>query len=102
MVLLCRIHERKNDFGLEYSINLRDYDNRQYSKIYDYDLNGTYYRSDMHGKDHFGYTDQNIAVRYANVDAGNYTFQAKFSINPMNYFSKGNTGSVLQQGNWSK
>ena len=92
----------KNDFGLEYSINLRDYDNRQYSKIYDYDLNGTHYRSDMHGKDHFGYTDQNIAVRYANVDAGNYTFQAKFSINPMNYFSKGNTGSVLQQGNLSQ
>lgn len=92
----------KNDFGLEYSINLRDYDNRQYSKIYDYDLNGTHYRSDLHGKDHFGYTDQNIAVRYANVDTGKYTFQAKFSINPMTYFSKGNAVSVFQQGNLSQ
>ncbi|WP_228438084.1 hypothetical protein [Chryseobacterium sp. 6424] len=26
----------KNDFGLEYSINLRDYDNRIVDKIYDY------------------------------------------------------------------
>lgn len=64
----------KNDFGLEYSINLRDYDNRQYSKIFDYELNGIHYRSDLQGKDHFGYTDQDIAIRYANVDAGKYTF----------------------------
>lgn len=92
----------KNDFGLEYSINLRDYDNRQYSKIYDYDLNGTHYRSDLQGKDHFGYTDQNISLRYANVSTGKYTFQAKFSISPFTSFSKGNAVSVFQQGNSSQ
>lgn len=92
----------KNDFGLEYSMNLRDYDNRQYSKIYDYDLNGTHYRSDLQGKDHFGYTDQNISLRYANVSTGKYTFQAKFSISPFTSFSKGNAVSVFQQGNSSQ
>ncbi|MEC5395249.1 TonB-dependent receptor plug domain-containing protein [Bergeyella sp. RCAD1439] len=92
----------KNDFGLEYSISLRDYNNRQYSKIYDYNLNGIHYRSDLHGRDHFGYTDQNISVRYAQVDAEKYTFQAKFSINPMSYFSKGNAESIFQQGNLSQ
>lgn len=92
----------KNDFGLEYSINLRDYDNRQYRKIYDYDLNGTHYRSDLHGKDHFGYTDQDISFRYANVDVGKYTFQAKFSINPNTYFSKGKAESIFQQGGQSQ
>ena len=92
----------KNDFGLEYSINLRDYNNRQYNKVYDYDLNGTHYRSDFQGKDHFGYTDQNIAVRYANVNSGKYSFQAKFTINPNIYFSKGNANSIFQQGNLSQ
>ncbi|WOC53169.1 hypothetical protein BPO_p0086 (plasmid) [Bergeyella porcorum] len=48
----------KNDFGLEYSINLRNYDNRIVDKIYDYNLNGSHYNSTEQQKDHFGYTNQ--------------------------------------------
>ncbi|SNV51031.1 Uncharacterised protein [Chryseobacterium taklimakanense] len=47
----------KNDFGLEYNINLRDYDNRIVDKIYEYDLNNLRYRSAEQQNDHFGYTD---------------------------------------------
>ena len=87
----------KNDFGLEYSINFRDYDNRQYSKIYNYDLNSKHYRSEETGKGHFGYTDQNIAMRYANVLADR-TFQAKIDVNVLSEFSKGNAQSIFIQG----
>ncbi len=79
----------KNDFGLEYSINLRDYDNRIVDKIYDYQLNGSHYNSTEQQKDHFGYTNQNISLRYANVVLGNYTFQAKGSIFINSNFNKG-------------
>ncbi|QIY83720.1 outer membrane beta-barrel protein [Chryseobacterium sp. NEB161] len=79
----------KNDFGLEYSINLRDYDNRIVDKIYDYQLNGSHYNSTEQQKDHFGYTNQNISLRYANVVLGNYTFQAKASIFINSNFNKG-------------
>jgi hypothetical protein len=53
----------KNDFGLEYSINLRNYNDRRVNSIYDYKLGGKHYRSDENRKDHFGYTYQNIVLR---------------------------------------
>lgn len=87
----------KNDFGLEYSINLRDYDNRIVDKIYDYNLNGSHYNSTEQQKDHFGYTNQNIVLRYANVVPGNYTFQAKGSIFINSNFNKGLGQSIFIQ-----
>lgn len=92
----------KNDFGLEYSINLRDYDNRIVDKIYDYNLNGSHYNSTEQQKDHFGYTNQNIALRYANVVPGNYTFQAKGSIFINSNFNKGVGQSVFTKDNLSE
>lgn len=89
----------KNDFGLEYSINLRDYDNRIVNKIYDYNLNGIHYNSTEKQKDHFGYTNQNISLRYANVDTGNYTFQAKASMFINSNFVKGLGKSIFTQDN---
>lgn len=92
----------KNDFGLEYSINLRDYDNRIVDKIYDYNLNGNHYNSTEQQKDHFGYTNQNIALRYANVVPGNYTFQAKGSVFINSSFNKGLGQSVFTKDNLSE
>lgn len=89
----------KNDFGLEYSINLRDYHNKIVDKIYNYNLNGSHYNSTEQQKDHFGYTNQNIALRYANVVPGNYTFQAKGSIFINSNFVKGLGHSVFKQDN---
>lgn len=89
----------KNDFGLEYNINLRDYDNRIVDKIYEYDLNNLPYRSAEQQKDHFGYTDQNITARYTNAETGKYAFQAKLNLNISNSFSNGNGQSVFSQGN---
>ncbi|AZI20687.1 hypothetical protein [Chryseobacterium taklimakanense] len=85
-----------NDFGLEYSINLRAYDNR-IVKIFDYNLDGSHYNSTEQQKDHFGYTNQNIALRYANVVPGNYTFQAKGSVSMLSSFNKGFGQSIFTQ-----
>jgi len=85
----------KNDFGLEYSIHLRDYDNRIVDKIYEYDLNQIHYRSVEQQKDHFGYTNQNIGLRYANTDADKYVFQAKLNMVLNSRFLKGTGQSVF-------
>lgn len=89
----------KNNFGLEYSINLRNYDNRIVDKIYEYDLNNVRYRSTEKQKDHFGYTDQNITARYTNAEIGKYAFQAKLNLNISDSFSNGNGQSIFSQGN---
>ncbi|MBB6372137.1 TonB-dependent receptor plug domain-containing protein [Chryseobacterium shigense] len=85
----------KNNFGLEYSLNLRDYDDRNVQSIYDYRLNGEHYRSDEMRKDHFGYTSQNIALRYTRMVPDNYAFQAKLNMDIVSRFSKGTGESVF-------
>ncbi len=85
----------KNNFGLEYFFNLRDYDDRQVQSIYDYQLNGEHYRSDENRKDHFGYTSQNIALRYTRMVPDQYAFQAKLNMDILSRFSKGTGESVF-------
>lgn len=87
----------KNDFGVEYSINLRDYDNRTVKSIYDYQLGDSHYRSEEDKKDHFGYTYQNIALRYTRSVPENYAFQAKLNLDLFTSFVKGNGQSLFNQ-----
>ncbi|MDH5035503.1 TonB-dependent receptor domain-containing protein [Chryseobacterium cucumeris] len=89
----------KNNFGLEYSLNLRDYNDRRVNSIYDYQLNGKHYRSDENRKDHFGYTFQNIVLRYTRLVADDYAFQAKLNMDVFNRFSKGVGQSVFTEDN---
>ncbi|PWN70020.1 TonB-dependent receptor [Chryseobacterium phosphatilyticum] len=89
----------KNDFGLEYSLNLRDYNDRRVNSIYDYQLNGMHYRSDENRTDHFGYTDQNVAFRYTRLVPDDYTFQAKLDMNIFSRFSKGTGQSIFAKDN---
>lgn len=91
----------KNDFGLEYSINLRDYNNRSIKSIYDYQLNNSHYRTEENKKDHFGYTGQNIAVRYTR-SVNDYVFQAKMDAAISNSFVKGKGNSFFYKDNISK
>lgn len=86
----------KNDFGVEYSINLRDYDNRTVKSIYDYQLGDSHYRSEEDKKDHFGYTYQNIALRYTRSVPENYAFQAKLNLDLFTSFVKGNGQSLFK------
>lgn len=92
----------RNNIGLEYAINLRDYDNRVTNRIYDYTLQNSHYNTNENKRDHFGYTYQDIALRYTNSLADNYVFQAKFSMNIFNYFSKGNGQSIFTKDNLSE
>ncbi|UWX60445.1 TonB-dependent receptor [Chryseobacterium oranimense] len=92
----------KNNFGLEYSFNLRDYDDRQVQSIYDYQLNGEHYRSDENRKDHFGYTSQNIALRYTRMVPDQYAFQAKLNMDIVSRFSKGTGESVFTKDSFNE
>ena len=85
----------KNDFGLEYSMNLRDYDNRTVKSIFDYNLNDSHYQSEENKRDHFGYTYQNIILRYTRNVTDNYVFQAKMNLDLFTSFVKGNGGSLF-------
>lgn len=85
----------KNNIGLEYSINLRDYNNRKVHSIYDYQLNGSHYRTDENKVDHFGYTSQNVALRYTRMVPDDYAFQAKMDVDIFTGFFKGNGGSIF-------
>lgn len=92
----------KNNLGLEYSLNLRDYNDRRVNSIYDYQLNGNHYRSDENRKDHFGYTFQNIALRYTRLVPDDYAFQAKLNMDIFSRFSKGVGQSVFREDNLSE
>lgn len=89
----------KNDIGLEYSLNLRDYTDRRVNSIYDYQLEGNHYRSDENRKDHFGYTFQSVALRYTRLVPDDYTFQAKLNMNIFSRFSKGTGQSIFTADN---
>ncbi|EHO11038.1 outer membrane beta-barrel protein [Myroides odoratimimus] len=87
----------KNNFAVDYSISLRDYNNRENTNSTAYTLNGIDYRSEELRKDKFGYTDQNIALRYTNVDTDKYTFQAKVDIALMDQFNYTDGKSVFSK-----
>lgn len=89
----------KNNFGLEYSLNFRDYNDRRVNSIYDYQLNGKHYRSDENRTDHFGYTFQNVALRYTRLVPDDYAFQAKLNMDIFSRFSKGVGQSVFTEDN---
>lgn len=88
----------KNNVGLEYTMGLRNYNNREVHKSYEYNLNNLNYRSDEQQKDHFGYTVNSIATRYTNMEAGKYSFQAKLNLEFLKNFSNGIGQSVFSQG----
>ncbi|WP_160136016.1 outer membrane beta-barrel protein [Chryseobacterium sp. c4a] len=89
----------KNDIGLEYAINLRDYTDRRVNSIYDYQLNGSHYQSNEDRKDHFGYTFQSIALRYTRLVPDDYVLQAKLNMNIFSRFSKGTGQSIFTVDN---
>lgn len=89
----------KNNFGLEYSLNLRDYNDRRVNSIYDYQLDGKHYRSDEDRADHFGYTFQSVALRYTRLVPDNYALQVKLNTDIFSRFSKGTGQSIFTADN---
>ncbi len=87
-----------SNFGLEYSINFRNYDNRQYQKSYKYELDNQKYQSKTQEQDAFGYTAQDIVLRYTKA-LPDQVFQTKFSLSPFSSFSEGSGTSVFSINN---
>ncbi|MFV0177140.1 outer membrane beta-barrel family protein [Empedobacter falsenii] len=92
----------KNNFGVEYSLSLRDYDNRENTNSYAYQLNNNQYKTTEHRFDHFGYTFQNAILRYTNTDSDKYTFQAKLDLEILTSFTDVNGKSIFLMNNVSE
>jgi len=87
----------RNNFGLEYNLNFRDYKNRTSSNVYDYNLNDVHYRNDDRRKEYFGYTDQSIVLRYTNTNPEKYAFQAKFDLSINTAFAYANGETIFSR-----
>ena len=91
--------EGRHSFELNYNLNFRDYDNRLVDKTYQYNLNNQSYFSENKEQNHFGYTSQNITLKYSNALQNKYTFQAKVNLELYDYFTIGNGKNLFRQGN---
>lgn len=88
----------KHRFDAEYSLNYRNYNNRQYEVLYEYSLAGLKHRDHTQGRDAFGYTVHNLSLRYAYVDNDKRIFQASLIPNSSKSFSRGNYEGLYQRG----
>ncbi len=92
----------KNSIGLEYTLNMRNYNNHSIKRIYDYTLNNEHHRSDENKVNHFRYTDQDITLRFTNVLLENYVFQTKLSLNLSDYYAKAKGVSLFTKDAFSE
>lgn len=92
----------RNNIGLEYVYNQREYDDYRIKRIYDYTLNGQHYRSEEDKKDHFRYSDQDITMRYTNALPENYAFQAKMKLSLSDFYSKAKGNSLFTKDAFSE
>lgn len=86
----AEITRGKNNFGLDYTLNLRDYDDRENQNTYAYSIGQDDYKTREDRRDHFGYTYQEVVLRYTNMDYEKYSFQAKLNLDIFSSFSKVN------------
>ena len=93
---------RRNNIGLEYVYNQREYDDYRIKRIYDYTLGGQYFHSEEDKKDHFKYSDQDITLRYTNTLPENYAFQAKLKLSLSDFYSKAKGSSWFTKDSFSE
>lgn len=79
----------KHEFLLDYQLYNRDYNNRLVQRHYDYRLNDTHYKSNETRKDHFGFTTQNIALKYTFSQPNKTVFQMQLKGNILHSFLTG-------------
>jgi len=81
----------RSQFSFDYELNFRDYKDRWTTENYAFHLDDKDWRYHYKTKDSFGYTTNNINLKYTNSLKDNYTFQAIFSPNFDTSFSHGNS-----------
>lgn len=87
----------KNDFGVEYSINYRDYDDNHVRNSYKYHLNGNDYTTEGYKQNTFGYTFQNLTLRYTHLVPDNYVFQSKLKMDIFSRFMNENGENLFSE-----
>lgn len=76
-------------FGVEYNLNYRNYKKSLTETSYIYDLLGVHYEDITRGNEHFGYTNQNVRVKYAFTKPEKQVFQVTFEPYLFNNFAEG-------------
>ncbi|MDR0938328.1 MAG: outer membrane beta-barrel protein [Mediterranea sp.] len=79
----------KHQFALNYSLNYRDYSNRQYDRLYEYDFHDARYLNTRDGRDKFGYDYHDIDFAYI-YQTDKTVFRAKFTPIYVGQHSDGN------------
>lgn len=70
-----------NQFSFDYGLNFRSYRNRRYTENYHYLLENRTTDYENNGKDKFGYTTNEINLKYTRLLQDNYMLQVTFSPN---------------------
>lgn len=94
-----RFNRGKSQFDLEYSVNYRNYKNREKTNYYDYNLLDDARSSQYYSRDTFGYTDNRITLRYTNLIADKYLFQLSLKPNIQARFSHGTSTNEYTANN---
>lgn len=92
-----RYSHGNHQFGLDYGINFRDYDDRKTTTTYDFLLGTDAYHYDYETKDHFGYTDQTLSLKYTYNKGNGTVFQVKCSPGYFTNFNNGDQSIGVKQ-----
>ncbi len=88
----------RNMLSLEYVLQYRNYNNRQWDKQYQYTLDGEDRALQYNARDHFGYTDQSPEVKYSFVEDDKTIVEITAEPDYSHYFSTSNGTGTFQRG----
>jgi hypothetical protein len=90
-MIYIKYNKGRSQFALNYSLNYRDYSDREQNSIYDYTFKGDHYHRDEELRNRFGYEDNYVNFTYSNQKIDNYAFQIRFSPNYLHVHNDGNS-----------
>ncbi len=84
-----RYNKEHNQFTMEYSVNYRDYDDREQNQMYRYEFQNEDRESRYVTKEAFGYATHTIGLKFTNQVQDKYVFQIGLNPNFKTSFSNG-------------
>ncbi|MDR0961503.1 MAG: outer membrane beta-barrel protein [Mediterranea sp.] len=86
----------QHQFSLNYNLHYRNYTDRQYNRLYEYDFQNSHYVNSREGRDKFGYDAHSINLTYL-YQADKTVIRAKFTPTYMGVHSDGNEDVELKK-----
>ncbi|MGN0029086.1 MAG: carboxypeptidase-like regulatory domain-containing protein [Marinilabiliaceae bacterium] len=91
----ARFFRGNHQFGLDYLLSLRDYDDRRSSTSYAFGLSDGSYSYDSEVRDAFGYADNQIRLKYLYSTSDGTAFQAIFKPDFRRQWADGDAFAIL-------